>query len=113
MALFNAEGQGVAVFSPASTLHWNFGPHAGGHTDDPEGGPCMHVAPLDQVALGPGSEYRYRYWLAVGTGDQLAEQLDALWEAYSEERAELNEPIRGVSPPRAPGGAETGNEPSD
>jgi hypothetical protein len=35
MALFAANGQGVAVFSPAATQPWNFGPHAGGTTDNP------------------------------------------------------------------------------
>jgi len=113
MAFFNPEGQGIAVFSPASTLQWNFGPHAGGHTDDPQAGPCMHVAPLDQVALGSGSEYRYRYWLAVGTGDQLAAQLEALWETYAGERAELNSPVRGVRSSRPPGRVVTGEAKAD
>ncbi len=91
MALFNPEGQGIAVFSPAATQHWNFGPHAGGTSDDPEAGPCMHVAPIAVAALGHRSVYRYRYWVAVGTEAQLAARLDALWEKYSGERAELKE----------------------
>ena len=93
MALFAPNGQGVAVFSPAATQTWNFGPHAGGATDDPAAGPCMHVAPIDRVNLGPKSTYRYRYWLAVGTETQLAARLDPLWEKYSEARAELTEPL--------------------
>jgi hypothetical protein len=92
MAVFAPSGQGVAVFSPAATQHWNFGPHGGGANDDPAAGPCMHVAPLDRVSLGPKATYGYRYWLAVGTESQLAERLDALWDKYSAERAELTNP---------------------
>ena len=91
MALFNAQGQGIAVFSPAATQNWNFGPHGSGDSDDPAAGPCMHVAPIDRVSLGPKSIYRHRYWLAVGTEAQLAARLDALWQNYSGERAEFNE----------------------
>jgi len=89
MALFAPNGQGVAVFSPVATQPWNFGPHAGGASDDPKAGPCMHVAPIDRVMLGPKSTYRYRYWLLVGTEPQIAARLDALWEKYSAERAGL------------------------
>jgi hypothetical protein len=88
MALFNSGGQGVAVFSPASEA-WNFGPHASVLSDDPAAKPCMHVAPLSRVNLGPASTYRYRYWLIVGNEKELAARLDALWELYSNERAEL------------------------
>jgi hypothetical protein len=52
----------------------------------------MHVAPLDRVALGPKSLYRYRYWLIVGTAAQIAAHLDTLWTKYSGDRAELVEP---------------------
>ena len=92
MAFFAANGEGVAVFSPAATQHWNFGPHGGGATDDPAAGPCMHVAPIDQVNLGPRSTYRYRYWLILGRAPQLAARLDALWQTYATERAELTDP---------------------
>jgi hypothetical protein len=89
MALFAANGQGVAVFSPAATQPWNFGPHGAGASTDPVAGPCMHVAPIDRAALGPRSVYRYRYWLAVGDAAKLANTLDTLWEKYSAERAEV------------------------
>lgn len=89
MALFAPSGQGVAVFSPAATQSWNFGPHAGGASDDPKASPCMHVAPIDRVMLGPKSTYRYRYWLVVGSEAQIAARLDALGEKYSGARAEL------------------------
>jgi len=92
MACFAADGQGIAVFSPTATQPWNFGPHGGGASDDPAAGPCVHVAPIDRVNLGPKSTYRYRYWLAVGSEARLAERLDSLWKQYSTERAELSNP---------------------
>jgi len=92
MAMFAPDGQGVAVFSPTATQHWNFGPHGGGASDDPRAGPCMHVAPIDRVNLGPKSTYRYRYWLVVGTETQIAARLDDLLKKYSTERAELTNP---------------------
>jgi len=90
MAFFTPEGQGVAVFSPVSTQSWNFGPHRTGLSDDPADGPCMHVAPLDRISLGPKSTYRFRYWIVVGREDEIKARLDALVEKYSGERAELN-----------------------
>lgn len=92
MAMFNQDGQGIAIFSPSATQPWNFGPHAGGKSDDPQAGPCMHVAPIGLAVLGPKSIYRYRYWLVTGTEPELATRLDALWKKYSGERAELTEP---------------------
>ena len=92
MACFTAGGQGVAVFSPASTQPWNFGPHGGGNTADPAAGPCVHVAPIDRVKMGPQSTYRYRYWMVVGTEMQIAARLDALVKKYSAEKSELTNP---------------------
>ena len=92
MAFFTPDGQGVAVFSPAATQPWNFGPHGEGVSDDPVAGPCMHVAPLDRVSFGPKSIYRFRYWLILGTAPQLATRLDELLKKYSHERAELAAP---------------------
>jgi len=89
MACFSPAGQGVAVFSPASTQPWNFGPHAGGVSDDPAAGPCVHVAPIDRVPMGPRSTYRYRYWLVVGDAAQIAARLEELWRRCAGERAEL------------------------
>ncbi len=102
MAMFEANGQGLAVFSPTATQHWNFGPHGAGASADPVAGPCMHVAPLDRVNLGPQSTYRYRYWLVVGTEKQIAARLDTLWAKYSGERAELTQPPApaGAAPSR-------------
>ena len=88
VAMFEANGQGVAVFSPASTGPWNLGPHGRQITTDPSAGPCMHVAPLDRVNLGPKSEYRYQYWLVVGDANTIAQRLDVLWQKYSSERTE-------------------------
>ena len=92
MAVFAPDGQGVAIFSPTATQNWNFGPHGGGTSDDPSAGPCMHVAPIDRVNLGPKSTYRYRYWLIVGTAAQITTRLDVLLKKYSTERAELTNP---------------------
>jgi len=92
MAVFAPSGQGVALFSPTATQPWNFGPHGGGASDDPSAGPCMHVAPIDRVNLGPKSTYRYRYWLVVGTEAQLGARLDELLKKYSDERASLSNP---------------------
>jgi hypothetical protein len=90
MACFDASGYGVAIFSPTSAKHWNFGPHARGLSDDPVAGPCMHVAPISRVKFAPKSTYRYRYWLIVGDEVGIATSLDLLWNKYSRERAELN-----------------------
>ena len=90
IACFNKEGQGIAVFSPASDHYWNFGPHAEGDNSDPGGGPCVHLAPLAKVKLGPQSTLRYRYWLIVGTEKEIEVRLDMLWGKYSEESIELS-----------------------
>ncbi len=92
MAFFNKAGQGIAVFSPTSTIDWNFGPHGGGTSDDPAAGPCMHVAPLDRVKLGPKSTYSFRYWMVVGDEARIASRLEALVAKYSGERAVLSDP---------------------
>jgi hypothetical protein len=95
MAFFNAQGQGIAVFSPVATEAWNFGPHGDGDTDQPTAAPCMHVAPLDRVRLGGKAEYKYRYWLVVGTAVEIAAQLDALWLRYGDEKAALKNEMAG------------------
>ena len=92
MAVFTTSGEGVAVFSPAATQPWNFGPHGGRMSDDPKAGPCVHVAPVDRVQLGPKSKYRYRYWLIVGGETQIAARLDLLIRNHGDERAELTNP---------------------
>lgn len=92
MALFDISGQGVAVFSPASTANWNFGPHRDGLSVDPLAGPCMHVAPIDRVKLAPKSKYCYRYWLVAGDESSMAVSLDLLWDKYSQETAEVTQP---------------------
>lgn len=89
MACFAPDGQGVAVFSPAATQPWNFGPHGGGASDDSGAGPCVHLAPIDRVPMGPRSTCRFRYWLVAGTEDEIAARLDALWETYASETTEI------------------------
>jgi len=92
MACFNKEGQGIAVYSPCATEAWNFGTHGGGLSDDPAAGPCVHFAPIATVALGPKSTLRYRYWMVVGSQDEITARLDELEKKYSEERIELTNP---------------------
>jgi hypothetical protein len=89
MACFASDGQGIALFSPAATIPWNFGPHASGATDETTAGPCVHLAPLDRVKLAPRSTYRYRYWLVLGDTATIATRLDALWKKYSAETSQL------------------------
>lgn len=88
MAVFCANGQGVAIFSPHAKS-WNFGPHGGGLTQDPAGGACSHIAPVARVHLGPQSMLSYRYWLIVGTETKIAQCLDELWKKYHEEKVIL------------------------
>jgi hypothetical protein len=90
MACFSANGQGVAVFSPAAEA-WNFGPHADGQSDDPLAGPCVHIAPVTLAKLGPRSTFNYRYWLIVGTKESMAIRLDSLWEKYRDERPQITD----------------------
>jgi hypothetical protein len=92
MAVFNAGGQGIGIFSPTATQPWNFGPHGGGASDSPTAGPCMHVAPIDRVLLGPKSTFRFRYWLVVGTEAEIAARFDELGRKYGGEKAELTNP---------------------
>ena len=92
MACFNSEGQGVAIYSPTSGDTWNFGPHGIASSDDPDGGPCVHVAPVSHVRLGPKSTYEFRYWLVVGDQKRLAADLDALRAKYSAECGKLTNP---------------------
>lgn len=89
MAAFEKGGQGIAVFSPTATEHWNFGPHGGGLSDDPKAGPCIHIAPVSRVMMGPTSTYSYRYWLAMGDAAQLAASLDVLLRKHADEQARL------------------------
>ena len=91
LACFNEAGQGVAVFSPNAET-WNYGSHATPKTDAPLGAPCVHIAPVVRVLLGPRSTLKYRYWLVTGNESQIAEQLEALWGKYKDDRVELTNP---------------------
>lgn len=88
MAFFEENGQGVAIFSPTTELNWNFGPHVDIMSDDPEAGPCMHVAPVNRLLLGPKTQYGYRYWIIVGSEKEIVQRLDALWVKYKDEKVE-------------------------
>lgn len=92
MAAFNDKGQGIGVFSPVANTHWNFGPH-GPYTPTakPTDSPCVHMAPIATVALGPQTVLDYRYWLAVGSKAEVAAAFDALMKKYPNEEIRLGE----------------------
>lgn len=93
MACFNDAGQGVAIFSPAATEHWNFGPHQK-YTPNakPTDGPCVHVAPIAKVNLGPRSVLQYRYWLVTGDRKAIEARLDVLLKHHADEQLQLTNP---------------------
>lgn len=93
MACFNDGGQGVAIFSPVADQHWNFGPHRPDTpAAKPESGPCVHLAPIATVALGPQSTLEYRYWIVVGTKAEITRQIDTLRRKYPNEKLTLGDP---------------------
>jgi len=92
MACFNREGQGIAVFSPVATERWNFGPHGAGNSAEATDASCVHLAPIASVELGARAKLRYRYWMVVGTEEEIGESIDVLLEKYGEERVELVDP---------------------
>lgn len=89
VAMFNKEGQGVALFSPCADRPWNMGGTGNTETPDPAAGFCMHVAAIGRISLPPQATFRFRYWLVLGTEVEMAAQLDSLWEKYSTVRSEL------------------------
>lgn len=92
MACFNPQGQGVAVFSPTATEHWNFGPHGRGNSSEARDASCVHLAPIGKVKLGPKSTLRYRYWIVVGAEDEIVAAVDELIARYREEEFTLTNP---------------------
>lgn len=102
MACFEEGGQGIAIFSPTAGERWNFGPHGHGASTNPAAGPCIHIAPVVRVLLGPQSTYEYRYWLVTGTREEIAASLDELWKKHSEEKASLTHSPSTDTPTVAP-----------
>lgn len=93
MACFNDAEQGVAIFSPAATEHWNFGPHQKYTPNaEPTDGPCVHVAPIALVNLGPRSVLQYRYWLVTGERKAIEARLDVLLKHHADEQLKLTNP---------------------
>lgn len=92
MGCFSDDGQGIVIFSPAATNHWNFGPHRK-HTPEAKSidGPCVHLAPIGTVKLGPRSTLEYRYWIIVGTKREIGSRLTTLLEKHGEEKLILTE----------------------
>jgi hypothetical protein len=93
MAFFEAGGEGIGIYSPASDQAWNFGPHGNGNSDDPRAGPCVHVAPIGMSTLEPRVTYRFRYWMILGTEKQIASRLDQLTMLYSNDKSFLSETV--------------------
>ncbi len=92
MACFTDDGQGIAVFSPTATEHWNFGPCGKYNPNSkPTDDACMHMAPIGTVKLGPKSTLKYRYWMITGNKAEIEARLDALLESYKDEKFEVTE----------------------
>ncbi|MDB4662230.1 hypothetical protein OAE61_01200 [Verrucomicrobiales bacterium] len=92
MACFNSGGQGIAMFSPCATESWNFGPVGKSNSSDPAASDCVHAAPIATVKLGPKSKLSYRYWMVVGTREEIEMRLAVLLKKYSTERLTLENP---------------------
>lgn len=92
MAVFERNGLGVGIFSPAAGTKWNYGVHGGGLSDDETAGPCVHVAPVGSAKLAANSVLSYRYWLVVGDESEIAESLNILWNRYSNTTMKVIEP---------------------
>jgi hypothetical protein len=90
MACFNDHGQGVAVFSPVAGEKWNFGPHGPYNPSaKPTDAPCVHMAPISSVRLGPATTLEYRYWMAVGSKADVTSAIDTLLAKYRDEKITL------------------------
>ena len=89
MGCFDQKDRGVAVFSPVATKPWNFGAAGAMGRNRLEDKPCMHLAPIEVLRLGPQSSLRYRYWLVVGTQSDVAASLDTLMGRYRGESLTL------------------------
>ena len=91
MACFADDGQGVAVFSPTADQHWNFGPHGKYNPQaKPTDSPCMHMAPIGTVNLGPTSILEYRYWMVTGSKAEIEPRLNALLERHRDEKMKIS-----------------------
>ncbi len=91
MACFNAQGQGIGIFSPVADQHWNFGPVGNNVKAKPTDGHCVHMAPIATVRLGPKSVLEYRYWIVVGNKAEITQRFDQLLKQYSNEKLKLTE----------------------
>jgi hypothetical protein len=92
MACFNDRDQGVAILSPVADQHWNFGPHGPYKPNaSPTDGPCIHLAPIAKVPLGPKSILEYRYWMVVGSKAHVTKTINVLLSKYQKEKISLSE----------------------
>ena len=85
MASLNENGQGIGIYCPSAGNQWNFGPHGEKPSADPRGGPCSHIAPLATIQLGPTSTLTYRYWMILGTEEEIAQSFDTLMKQCSKQ----------------------------
>ncbi len=93
MACFDAQGQGVGLFSPVATNHWNFGPVGKlSPTAKPTDNPCVHMAPIATVRMGPQTTLDYRYWLVVGSKAEIVASFDVLLKKYKDEKMKITDP---------------------
>lgn len=93
MACFNEKGQGVGLFSPVANRHWNFGPvGTSSPSAKPTDNPCVHMAPIATVRMGPQTTLEYRYWLVVGSKTEIAASFDVLLKKYKKEKMKITDP---------------------
>ncbi|QTN33723.1 hypothetical protein HZ994_15860 [Akkermansiaceae bacterium] len=93
MACFTDAGQGIAVFSPTADQHWNFGPHGAYNPNaKPTDSPCMHLAPIGKLKIAPKSVLGYRYWMVMGSKEEIEPRLDVLLKEHRDEKLKVTEP---------------------
>jgi hypothetical protein len=93
MACFNEKSQGVGLFSPVANRHWNFGPvGTSSPSAKPTDNPCVHMAPIATVRMGPQTTLEYRYWLVVGSKAEIAASFDVLLKKYKKEKMKITDP---------------------
>jgi hypothetical protein len=49
------------------------------------------MAPIATVRMGPQTTLDYRYWLVVGSKEEVAASFDVLLKKYSDEKIKLTE----------------------
>jgi hypothetical protein len=99
MACFDDGGRGIAVFSPVGDVHWNYGGTGTELTDNPEGNPTMHMAPITSIRLAPDDAFSYTYWIVCGDEASIAERLEQLWQEHQNDTVEYGTADEPPVPP--------------